>query len=143
MRKILTFILLTMPTLSLADNVNSDIPLDSDMAKAIKPSLAGSPDYVSRSLIIKHISATEKNINILVRVGAIDTTKPHDASNLPTNHQNKLTKSIIVNKYCSPFGSGDMFFDTFRQRNVTLHYNFESGSDVTFLSFNVSKTDCD
>ncbi|HEA0345092.1 TPA: hypothetical protein RU593_003024 [Salmonella enterica] len=136
-------ILAILPIISFAKDIQYDIPLDSEMAKSLKPSLAGAPANVSRSLRVKHISASDDDITVLVRVGAIDTTKLANESNLPSQVQNVLTKSMIVNKYCSPSGNGDLFFDTLRQRNVTLHYHFEAVSDVTFLSFNISKSDCD
>lgn len=143
MRAITAIILFILPIISFANDIQYDIPLDSEMAKSLKPSLAGAPDNVSRSLRVNYISATDDDITVLVRVGAIDTTKPANESNMPSNDQNLLTKRMIVNKYCSPFGNGDLFFDALKQRNVTLHYHFEAGSDVTFLSFNVSKSDCD
>lgn len=136
-------ILAILPIISFANDIQHDIPLDSEMAKSLKPSLAGATDNVSRSLRVKYISASDDDITVLVRVGAIDTTKLANESNLPSQDQNVLTKSMMVNKYCSSFGNGDPFFNALKQRNVTLHYHFEAVSDVTFLSFNVSKSDCD
>ncbi|MDU4842218.1 MAG: hypothetical protein E6X49_13885 [Leclercia adecarboxylata] len=143
MRSILACLFLAIPTLAFADGTRYEIPLDGNMANALTPSLAGAPANVERSLRIKSISATHDDIIVVVRVDAIDTTKPKDESLLPDRVQNATTKNMIVKKYCSPFGNGDLFFDTLRQRNVTLHYHFEAGSDVTFLSFNVNKSDCD
>ncbi|HFT4300087.1 TPA: hypothetical protein ACHV7O_003614 [Klebsiella quasipneumoniae] len=133
----------TLPILSYAVDEQHVIPLESNMAASLKPELIGAPDYVTRSLRINYITATEKEITVLVRVGAINTNKPNHESYAPSSEQNQLTKRYIINKYCAPFGDGDIFFDMLRQRNVTIHYSFESGSDVTFLSFSVNKNDCE
>ena len=143
MRSILCCIVLALPTLVFADDARYEIPTESIMAKSLTPSLDGVPANVEKSLSIKSISATNDDIVVLVKVGAIDTTRPKNESHLPDSVQNVATKNMIVKKYCSPFGNCDPFFDTLSQRNVTLHYHFVSVNDITFLSFNVSKADCD
>lgn len=142
-RIIISTTLLTLPFFSYATDEQHVIPLESNMATSLKPELIGAPDYVTRSLRLTYITATQNEITVNVRVGAINTNKHKNESNVPSSEQNQLTKRNIVNKYCSPFGDGDIFFDMLRQRNVTIHYYFEAGSDVTFLSFSVNKDDCE
>lgn len=141
--KVLAPFLLACPLTVLAGEIFYDIPSDGEMADALKPYIFNAPNNVNKSLRMKHIKATDKDIYILVRVGAIDTTKPKNETFLPDKKSVLLTKQNIVNSYCAPFGGGNLFFDTLKQRNATLHYAFEAGSDVTFLSFSVGRSDCD
>lgn len=112
------------------------------MANNLKPIIVGAPEQVNRSVRVTFLEATDKDITIMVKIGAVDTNKPKGESMIPDQGIITHTKRSIVNTYCAPFGDGNLFFDTFRQRKTTLNYHFEAATEVPLFSFTVSEKDC-
>ncbi|CAM3843680.1 hypothetical protein KLPN111888_22520 [Klebsiella pneumoniae] len=128
-----------------AKEVKYDFPPDGEMAKSLKPEIVGVANYemVNRSVRLKALDVGEKDVSILVVIGATDTRKPVTQANIPDKQSISLTKQQIVNKYCAPFGYGNWYFDAFKQRGVKLHYYFYSAVDTPLFTFTVNKSDCD
>ncbi|QJK99760.1 hypothetical protein HJX17_09765 [Klebsiella pneumoniae] len=94
-------------------------------------------------LFAPSLDVGEKDVSLLVVIGATDTRKPVTQANIPDKQSISLTKQQIVNKYCAPFGYGNWYFDAFKQRGVKLHYYFYSAVDTPLFTFTVNKSDCD
>ncbi|VUS88774.1 hypothetical protein [Klebsiella huaxiensis] len=112
------------------------------MAASLKPVLIGATDIVNRSVRVDRLDASDNKIDMTVVVGMIDTTKPLEGDNDLRLISFSRTKESIVASYCAPFGRGDLYFDTLKQRNVQLNYLIVARSEVAISSFSVSNNDC-
>ncbi|MEX9850524.1 hypothetical protein [Providencia huaxiensis] len=142
MKKILTLLVLSFPIIACSDNTPYDLPTDGSLANAIKPELVGAPKIINDSIRITYLEATDNSISALITVGAIDTTKHKNESNMLDSNTISNTRQSIINKYCAPFGMDNIYFDQFRQRKVELIYHFQAGSLVPLFSFTVNADSC-
>lgn len=113
-----------------------------EMKKSLLEEIVGADPLVNRSLRIDHLDVSTSNIQVILKAAAIDTSKQKQESLIPDSESIKLTRKSVVNKYCAPFGLGDLYFDAFYQRGVKLVYSYIGAGDVTIFSFTVSKNDC-
>lgn len=142
MKTLSSAVLFSMFSITSTAIASYTLPIDGDFAKSVTPELIGASSAINRSVRVTYISATDRTIDILVRVGAVDTTKNEHSSNMIDHDVPSYTKKNIENRYCAPFGGGNIHFDQFRQRNVVLNYDFESGSSTPLFSFSIKPSDC-
>ncbi|WP_171887464.1 hypothetical protein [Serratia marcescens] len=140
--KAITFICLLPSAYATAGELSYDFPTNDGMAKSLFEEIVGADVLVNRSLRIDHLDVSPSRISVLFKAAAIDTSKPKQESLIPDGTSIKLTKKSVINKYCAPFGFGDLYFDTFYQRGVKLEYSYVGAGDVPIFSFSVSKKDC-
>ncbi|UAN53471.1 hypothetical protein KGP26_10610 [Serratia sp. JSRIV002] len=136
-------ILFTCPFYAMAsDDIPYDFPTDGEMANSLKTNIISAPPTVNNSIRVTRLEVTEEEISVLIKAGVIDTSKPKDESLIPDEKAVALTKASIINKYCAPFGFGDLYFDAYRKRKTKLNYYFYGAGDVPLFSFTVSTKDC-
>lgn len=112
------------------------------VAASLKPQFSVASNAVNRSARVESLDFSGNVLSVLAVIGAVDTTKPKEQSNMITDEQISEFRSTLVNAYCAPLGGGELHLSALRQQKMKIIYNISASSEVMISSFSVSEKDC-